>query len=104
MNNLTIYQHEWDSNSGDVSIGNGFINSHTNSQCNGSSTFKDMYGDIESGDVSSGYDSINCHTAYQQNGLKSLMDYNIKDDVNMNDNLQSGDLSSGIVLINSHIL
>ena len=42
-------------NNGDVSFGNSFMNSHSISQCNKSSSFNDMDGDVEDGDVSGGF-------------------------------------------------
>ena len=70
MNNHTLYQQDFDSNNGDVSIVNGFINSHTLSQCYHSSTFNQMDGYVEKGDVGGGYFYMNSHTLYQPNGLK----------------------------------
>ena len=67
---LTIYKRYQDSNNGDVSSGNGFINRHTISQCNYSSNFKYMDGDIENGDVSGGHGYMNSHTIYKNNGFK----------------------------------
>ena len=58
---------------GDGDVNSNFFNIHTLSQCEYSSTFKDMYRDVESGNVSSRYGSINSHDGLQQNGLKSLM-------------------------------
>ena len=57
-------------NNDDVSSVCGFINSHTLSQCEYSSHFKDMDGDVENFDVSCGYGSMNRHTDLQHNGLK----------------------------------
>ena len=68
INNYIIYQKDCNTNAGDVSSGYGFIDSHTISQCDDSSTFKDMDGDVEKGDVSIVYGSKNIHTVYQQNG------------------------------------
>ena len=70
MNNHTLYQQDFDSNNVDVSSGNGFINSHTLSQCDDSSIFKDMDDDVDKGDVSSVYGSMNSHSDFQQNGSK----------------------------------
>ena len=69
-NNHILSQQDCDSNTGDVSSGNGFMTSHTLSQCNGVSTFTDMDGEFENDDVISGYGYINSHTVYQYNGLK----------------------------------
>ena len=70
MNNHILYWQYCDTNNGDVSIVNGFINRHTLSQFDDSRTFKDTDGDVENGDVSSGYGSMNSHNFYKQNGLK----------------------------------
>ena len=87
MNSQKLSQHDWDSNNSDVISINGFINSHTILQCNDWSNFKDMDGDVENGDGSSGYGYITIHTVYQQKGLKLLMNYNDRDDIEMNNNL-----------------
>ena len=50
INKHTLYQHFCDSNNGDVSSGYGFLNRHTLSQCEDSSTLKDMDGDVEKSD------------------------------------------------------
>ena len=71
FNNRTLYQQDWDLNNGNASSGNGFTNSHTLSQCDYLSTFKDMDLDVENDDVSSGYGSMNSHTVYQNNGLNN---------------------------------
>ena len=47
---------------------------------------------------------MSSHADLQQNGLKSLINYNDRNDTDMNDTLQNGDLISGIGLLNSHIL
>ena len=104
INNHILSQHYCDSDNGDVSSRYGFINSHTITQCDDSSLFNLLDGDVENGDVSSGYGSKNSHTVYQQNGSKSLMNYNYMDDVDMNANFQNGDVSSVIGLLNSHTL
>ena len=62
-----ISQHDCDSNNGDVSSGYDSKNIHTLSQCDDSSNFKQVYGDVKKGDVSSGYGSMNSHTDLQQN-------------------------------------
>ena len=43
---------------------------------------------------------MNRHTVYQLNGIKALMNYNDRDDMEMNDNMQNVDVSSGIGLTN----
>ena len=57
MKNHTLYQHDCDYSNGDVSIIYGFINSHTLSQCEYSSTFKNRYDDFGNGhgNMYSGY-------------------------------------------------
>ena len=42
---------------------------------------------------------MNIQTYFQQNGSKSLMNYNDRDDTDMNDNLHNGDVSSGMDLL-----
>ena len=76
MNNHILYQQYCDSNNGDEISEKDYINSHNISQCDYSSTFKEMDGDAEKGVVSSGYGSMNIHTVYQLNCLKSLMNLN----------------------------
>ena len=98
MDKHTLFQQYFDSDNFDVSDGNGFINIHTLSQCYDSSIFKEMDGDIENGGVNSGYGYMNIHTVYQLNGLESLMKYNYRDDMDMNDNLQNVYASIGIGL------
>ena len=104
MKNHTLSQQDFDSNNGDLSSGNDFIKSHALSQCDYSSNFKQMYGDVEKWDVSSGYGSMNSHTFYQLNGFKSFMNFNYMDDMEASSNLQNVDVSSGIGLINRHTL
>ena len=65
MNSHTVSQHDWDFNNGDVSSGNGFINSHTLSQFDDSTTFQDMDEYVEEYNVSGGNGSINSHNIYQ---------------------------------------
>ena len=72
MKNHSLVQQDWDSNNGDVNSGNGYIYIYTISQCNDSSSFKEMNGDVSNGDVSSGYGYMNRHTVYKNNGLKYL--------------------------------
>ena len=84
MNNHTLSQKYWYSNNGDVSSVNGYINIHTLSKCNYSSTFKYMDGYFENGDVSSGCGSMNIYNVHQQNGFQSLIKYNDNDGIDMN--------------------
>ena len=104
MHNHTLSQQYLYSNNGDFSSGNGYINSHTLSKCNYSSTFKYMDGYFENGDVSSGCGSMNIYTVYQQNGFQSLIKYNDNDGIDMNAYLHNGDVSSRIGLINIHTI
>ena len=60
-----------DLNNGDVSCGNGFINSHILSQCNESISFNDVCGDVENGDMSGRKLFINIHALYEANRLSS---------------------------------
>ena len=60
--------------------------------------------DVEKGDVSIWYGSMNSHTVYQMNGLKSLMNYNDMDDMDMNANLQNEDVNNVTGLINRYTL
>ena len=46
MNNHTFSQHDCDSNNGDMSNKNGFINRHTLSLCDDTSICKDMDEDV----------------------------------------------------------
>ena len=94
MNNHTLYQQGCDSNNGAMSIQNWFMNSHTISQCDGSSTFKQMDRDVEKGDVSSLYVSMNSHNVYKLNVLKSSMNFNYSYDMGNNDNLQNIDVGT----------
>ena len=90
----------------DCYVGSGYIilNIHALSQREDSVNFKDIVGGVEKSDVSSGYGSMNSHTDLQQNGLKSLNNYNDRNDTVMNETLQNEDVSSGIGLINNHTL
>ena len=54
--------------------------------------------------VSSACYYMNRHTVYQQNGLKSLMNYNDRDTMDMDDNLQNRYVISRIGLRNIHNL
>ena len=102
MNNQTLSQQDCDTNNGDISIGYGFLNIQTLSQCEDSSAFKEVGGYVENCDASSGYGSMNSHTDLQQNSLKSSTNYNDRNDTDMNTNLYNGDVISGIGLLNSH--
>ena len=83
---------------------NGFINSHTLSQCNDSISLNGMDGDIENGDVSDGHVSMNRHTLYQNSCLKPLINLNISDDIYMNSDANNGDVSHEIGLIKNQSL
>ena len=104
MNSHTIYQHDLDLNNGDVSCVNVFINSHTLSPYNESSSFYVMDRDVETGDVSGGHGYINSQTIYQNNGLSSLINSNNSYDIEMNGYLKNGDVSCGNGFINIHTL
>ena len=58
----------------------------------------------EKSGLSSEYGSMNIHNVYQQNGSKSLMNYNDRDDMDMNSNLHNGYVSNEIGILNSHTL
>ena len=62
----------------------------------------DVY--VKNCDVSDGHGSINKHTLYQHNCLRSLINYNNSDDIEINAEPNNGDMSCGICLINSHTL
>ena len=47
---------------------------------------------------------MNSHTDLQYNGLKSLMNYDVRIDIDMNATLHNGDVSSWIGLLNRHTL
>ena len=81
-----------------------FLNSHTISQCEYSSTFKKIYLYVEKGDVSSGYGSMNNHTYLYHNGFELFMNDSNSIDTDINDTLQNGHMSSWIGLLNSHTL
>ena len=55
-------------------------------------------------DVSSGYDYMNIHTDLQQIFLESFMNYNYRNDIDINDTLQNGHMSSEIGSLNRHTL
>ena len=93
---MVIHQQYCYSNNGDVNSGYFFINSHTLYQCEDTSTFKDINGDVEKGDFSSGYGYMSSQTDFKHNGLKPLMNYNDRNDTYMNAHLQNGDVSCGI--------
>ena len=87
-----------------MSSGYVFINSYTLSQCDDSSAFKEMDGDSKKSDFSSRYGSMNIHTVYQYNFLKSLINYNNRDDMDMNANLYNEYMSSGTDLLKRYTL
>ena len=62
MNSHILSQQGWDLNHCDVSCGNGFINIHTLYQFNESSLFNDMDGDFENGGVSGRHGAIKRHS------------------------------------------
>ena len=88
MKSHYFYQQDQGTNNGNTSSVNGLINIRTLYKCNYSSTFKDIYGDVENCDVSSGNGSINRNTVYQHNGLKLLINNNNMDHIKMNDDLK----------------
>ena len=104
MNRFHFYDMDSDVETGDVSCVNVFINSHTLSPYNESSSFYVMYRDIETGAVSGGHGSINRQTIYQNNGLSSLINSNNSDDIKMNGFLNNGDVSCANGFINNHTL
>ena len=63
-----------------------------------------MYGNVERDEISSGYCYMNSHPVYKFNILKSLINYNYSDDMDVNSNLQNGDNNCEIGLINIHTL
>ena len=65
MNIHTLSQHDLYLNNGDVSCVNGFIKIETISQCNESSCFNYMDGDVENGDMNGEHGSMKIHTLYQ---------------------------------------
>ena len=104
MKSHTLSQHDWDLKNGDVSCWNGFINIHTLSQCNESSYFNDVDGDVKNDVVSGGHGSMNRNNISQNNGLSLLINNNNSEDIDMNGNLKNGDVSCVIGLINRHTL
>ena len=104
MNSQILSQRYWDFNNGDVSCGNIFINSHTLSQCNYSSSFEYMENYVENGDVSGGHGSMKSHILYQHNILKPFMNSNNSDDMEMNADLNNSGVSFVIGSINSQYL
>ena len=64
MKNHTLSQQDFDFYNGNVSSAYEVLNSHTISQCEYSSTFKEIDGDAENVDVSSGYGSMNRNTDF----------------------------------------
>ena len=55
--------------------GYGYLNIHTLSKCEDSSTFKKIDVDVEKGDVSSGYGYMNRHNDLQQNCLELMFPF-----------------------------
>ena len=96
INSHHIYQQYWDFNNGDLSCGNCFIISHTLPQCNSSSSYNGINGDVEIFDVSVGNGAMNRHTIYQQNGQKPLINLNNRGDIEMNSDLKYCDMSREI--------
>ena len=47
---------------------------------------------------------MNIHTLYQYNGLKPLINFNNRDDIEMNDYLKNGDMSCIIGLTSIHTI
>ena len=92
----TIYQQDCDPNNGDVSSGYGPSNIHTLSQCEDSSKFKGMDGDVGKGDgdMSSGNAFLNSHTLSQSvdSGTFQVIDVRV----------EKADVSSGYGSMNSH--
>ena len=62
MNSHILSQQVWDLNHCDVICGNGFINIHTLYQFNESSLFNDTDGDFENGGVSGRHGAIKRHS------------------------------------------
>ena len=104
MNIHTLSQHDLYLNNGDVSCVNGFIKIETISQCNESSCFNYMDGDVENGDMNGEHGSMKIHTLYQQNILISLINTNNSDKFKMNADLNNIDVTCVIFLINVHTL
>ena len=61
MNSHTLYQYELDLKNYSASCENNVSNRHTLPQCNESSYFTSMDGDVENCDVSVGHGSMNSH-------------------------------------------
>ena len=87
-----------------MSVLDGLINSHTLSQCKNSSSFNEVYRDVENVDVSGRHGSMSIHTLYPYNGLSSLINLNNNDDIEKNGYLNNGDVGCGNGFINSHTL
>ena len=81
-----------------------FFLSHTLSQCEDPSTFKEIDGCSERGYVSSVYGYMNSHADLQQNVLESLINDNDSNDTDINDTFYNLDVSIGIGLLNIHTL
>ena len=63
------------------------LNVHTLSQCDNSSTFKNIGGDVDKGDISVGYGYMNNRAYLQQNYLGLLINDNDRIDTDMNETL-----------------
>ena len=63
-----------------------------------------MYGYVGNGDASSVHGSMNSHTLYQQNFLRSLINSNNSDDIDINAELNNSDVSCRIGIIIIHTL
>ena len=87
-----------------MSSGYVFLNIHALSQCEDTSTCKEVYGDIEKGNISSGYDSLNIHTNLKHNFLESLINDNDSNDTDINETFYNLDVSIGIGLLNIHTI
>ena len=60
--------------------------------------------DVENSDVIYEHGSTNINTLYQHNGLKSLINSNYSDDIEINSDLKNDVVSCGIGLTNSQNL
>ena len=96
LTNHTISQQYCDYNNGDVSIRYVFLNSHTLSQCEDSSRFKNIDDDVEKddGDVSCGYVFVNSHTLSQHEYSSTFK--------NIDGGFDKGDVSSVCGSMNTH--
>ena len=70
-----------------MSSGYTYLNVHTLSQCEDSSSFKNIGGDVDKGDVSIVYGSMNSHTYLQKKYLESIMKDNYRINTDMNETL-----------------